>query len=52
MRLDGRVFLRSDGSLHVDRAVFGDAGIYVCTAINVAGTANITVSVEVHGKMV
>lgn len=49
MRLDRRVFLRSDGSLHVDRAVPGDAGIYVCTAINVAGSVNITISVDVHG---
>ncbi|XP_056628956.1 hemicentin-1 isoform X2 [Triplophysa dalaica] len=46
--LDRRVFLRSDGSLHVDRAVPGDAGIYVCTAINVAGSVNITISVDVH----
>lgn len=49
MRGGGRVFLRSDGSLHVDRAESDDAGTYVCTAINVAGSANITVTVEVHG---
>lgn len=49
MRVGGRVFLRSDGSLHVDRAESDDAGTYVCTAINVAGSANITVTVEVHG---
>uniref|UniRef100_A0A8C1UL37 Hemicentin 2 n=1 Tax=Cyprinus carpio TaxID=7962 RepID=A0A8C1UL37_CYPCA len=48
VRVGGRVFLRSDGSLHVDRAGAGDAGTYVCTAINVAGSANITVTVEVH----
>ncbi|XP_016112004.1 hemicentin-1 [Sinocyclocheilus grahami] len=48
VRVGGRVFLRSDGSLHVDRAGAGDAGTYVCTAINVAGSANITVTVELH----
>ncbi|XP_001920501.5 hemicentin-1 [Danio rerio] len=48
VRVGGRVFLRSDGSLHVDRAVPEDAGTYVCTAVNVAGSANITVTVEVH----
>jgi len=48
VRVGGRVFLRSDGSLHVDRTVPDDAGTYVCTAINVAGSANITVTVEVQ----
>ncbi|XP_051950032.1 hemicentin-1 [Xyrauchen texanus] len=48
VRMGGRIFLRSDGSLHVDRAVPEDAGTYVCTAINVAGSANITVKVEIH----
>ncbi|XP_073692711.1 hemicentin-1 [Garra rufa] len=48
VRVGGRVFLRSDGSLHVDRAGADDAGTYVCTAINVAGSANITVTVEIH----
>ncbi|RXN18375.1 hemicentin-2 isoform X1 [Labeo rohita] len=48
VRVGGRVFLRSDGSLHVDRAGADDAGTYVCTAINVAGSANITITVEIH----
>lgn len=46
------MFLRSDGSLHIEKAVPEDAGMYVCTAVNVAGSTNITVSVEVHGKRV
>lgn len=47
---NGRVFLRSDGSLHIEKTVPEDAGNYVCTAVNVAGSMNITVSLEVHGK--
>ncbi|XP_075903122.1 hemicentin-1 [Nelusetta ayraudi] len=45
---NGRVFLRSDGSLHIEKTVPEDAGKYVCTAVNVAGSMNITVSLEVH----
>ncbi|XP_054466068.1 hemicentin-1 [Anoplopoma fimbria] len=48
VQLNGRMFLRSDGSLYIERAVPGDAGTYVCTAVNVAGTMNITVSLEVQ----
>lgn len=50
LQLNGRMFLRSDGSLYIERAVPEDAGTYVCTAVNVAGSMNITVSLEVHGK--
>lgn len=42
--------MRSDGSLHIEKTLHDDAGKYVCTAVNVAGSANITVSLEVHGK--
>ncbi|XP_029915084.1 hemicentin-1 [Myripristis murdjan] len=45
---NSRTFLRSDGSLYIERTVPEDAGTYVCTAVNVAGTTNITVSLEVH----
>ncbi|KAM6944598.1 hemicentin-1 [Lycodopsis pacificus] len=48
VQLNGRMFLRSDGSLYIERAVPRDAGTYVCTAVNVAGSMNITVSLEVH----
>uniref|UniRef100_A0AAQ6I864 Ig-like domain-containing protein n=1 Tax=Anabas testudineus TaxID=64144 RepID=A0AAQ6I864_ANATE len=48
VRLNGRVFLRSDGSLNIEKAIPEDTGTYVCTAVNVAGSTNITVSVEVH----
>ncbi|XP_071783895.2 hemicentin-1 [Centroberyx gerrardi] len=48
VQLNGRTFLRSDGSLYIERAAPKDAGTYVCTAVNVAGTMNITVSLEVH----
>ncbi|XP_059193550.1 hemicentin-1 [Centropristis striata] len=48
VHLNGRMFLRSDGSLYIERAVPEDAGTYVCTAVNVAGSMNITVSLEVH----
>lgn len=34
----------------MDRAVAEDAGTYVCTAVNIAGSKNVTVSVEIHGK--
>uniref|UniRef100_A0A3P8SNR4 Uncharacterized protein n=1 Tax=Amphiprion percula TaxID=161767 RepID=A0A3P8SNR4_AMPPE len=43
-----RMFLRSDGSLYIERTVPEDSGTYVCTAVNVAGSMNITVSLEVH----
>ncbi|XP_037392153.1 hemicentin-2 isoform X1 [Pygocentrus nattereri] len=44
----GRAFLRSDGSLHMDRATLEDAGKYVCTAVNVAGTASLSVILHIH----
>ncbi|KAM4616042.1 hemicentin-1 [Polymixia lowei] len=44
----GRTFLRSDGSLYIERVIPEDTGTYVCTAVNVAGTMNITVSLKVH----
>lgn len=50
IQLNGRVFLRSDGSLYFEKAIAEDAGTYVCTAVNVAGSANITVSLEIHGE--
>uniref|UniRef100_A0A8D2ZR19 Hemicentin-1 n=1 Tax=Scophthalmus maximus TaxID=52904 RepID=A0A8D2ZR19_SCOMX len=46
--LNGRMFLRSDGSLYIERTVPEDAGTYVCTAVNVAGSVNITVTLEVQ----
>uniref|UniRef100_A0A3B4XL25 Hemicentin-1-like n=1 Tax=Seriola lalandi dorsalis TaxID=1841481 RepID=A0A3B4XL25_SERLL len=46
--LNGRMFLRSDGSLYIERTIPEDAGTYVCTAVNVAGSMNITVTLEVH----
>ncbi|XP_077377558.1 hemicentin-1 [Festucalex cinctus] len=48
VQLNGRIFVRSDGSLHIERVVPEDAGEFVCTAVNVAGSMNITVSLEVH----
>lgn len=48
--LNGRMFSRSDGSLYIERTVAEDTGIYVCTAVNVAGSTHITVNVEVHGR--
>ncbi|XP_023814399.1 hemicentin-1 [Oryzias latipes] len=45
---DRRRFLRSDGSLYIEKAIPQDAGTYICTAENVAGSANITVSLEVQ----
>ena len=45
-----RTFLRSDGSLNIERARPEDAGVYVCSAVNVAGSMNISVSLEVHGE--
>ncbi|XP_014015728.2 hemicentin-1 [Salmo salar] len=48
LQLSGRKFLRSDGSLYIERALPEDAGMYVCTAVNVAGSVNTSVSLEVH----
>ncbi|KAA8592798.1 hypothetical protein FQN60_018253 [Etheostoma spectabile] len=48
VQLNRRMFLRSDGSVYIERAIPEDAGTYVCTAVNVAGSMNITVSLEVH----
>nr|XP_015827628.2 hemicentin-1 [Nothobranchius furzeri] len=48
VQLSGRTFLRSDGSLYIERATIEDTGTYVCTAVNVAGSTNITVSVEIQ----
>lgn len=50
VQLNGRIFMRSDGSLSVEKATQEDAGTYVCTAMNLAGSANITVDLEVQGK--
>lgn len=44
------MFLRSDGSLYIQKAIPQDAGTYVCTAENVAGSANVSVSLEVQGR--
>ncbi|KAJ7994163.1 hypothetical protein DPEC_G00263060 [Dallia pectoralis] len=48
LKLSGRMFRKSDGSLHIARALPEDAGTYVCTAVNIAGSVNISVSLEVH----
>ncbi|XP_019908484.3 hemicentin-1 isoform X2 [Esox lucius] len=48
LQLSSRVLLRSDGSLYIARALPEDAGTYVCTAVNIAGSVNISVSLEVH----
>lgn len=51
VQLSTRTFLKSDGSLHIDRVIPEDAGTYVCTAINVMGSANLSVTLDVHGKV-
>ncbi|XP_030000348.1 hemicentin-1 [Sphaeramia orbicularis] len=48
VQLNGRMFVRSDGSLYIERTLPEDTGTYVCTAVNVAGSMNITVSLEIH----
>ncbi|KAJ3604124.1 hypothetical protein NHX12_028865 [Muraenolepis orangiensis] len=48
VKASARTFLRSDGSLHIQRATREDAGTYVCSAVNVAGRVNISISLEVH----
>lgn len=50
VQLNGRMFSRSDGSLHIERATPEDGGTYVCTAVNVAGSMNITITLEVQGR--
>ncbi|XP_060737332.1 hemicentin-1 isoform X1 [Tachysurus vachellii] len=42
------ISVRSDGSLHMKRAAPENAGKYKCTAVNVAGSANITVTLHIH----
>lgn len=48
--MNGRMFIRSDGSLYIERTLAEDTGTYVCTAVNVAGSTNITVNLEVQGR--
>uniref|UniRef100_A0A087YHW1 Cell adhesion molecule-related/down-regulated by oncogenes n=1 Tax=Poecilia formosa TaxID=48698 RepID=A0A087YHW1_POEFO len=48
VQVNGRMFIRSDGSLYIERTLPEDTGTYVCTAVNVAGSTNITVSLEVQ----
>ncbi|XP_032434339.1 hemicentin-1 [Xiphophorus hellerii] len=48
VQANGRMFVRSDGSLYIDRTLPEDGATYVCTAVNVAGSTNITVSLEVQ----
>nr|XP_051676343.1 hemicentin-1 isoform X2 [Oryctolagus cuniculus] len=42
------VTVRSDGSLHIERARLQDGGEYTCVASSVAGASNRTTSVVVH----
>ncbi|XP_067585037.1 hemicentin-1 isoform X1 [Pseudorca crassidens] len=42
------ITVRSDGSLHVERARLQDGGEYTCVASNVAGTISKTTTVDVH----
>ncbi|XP_058246105.1 hemicentin-1 isoform X2 [Hemibagrus wyckioides] len=42
------ISVRSDGSLHMKRAAPENAGNYQCTAVNMAGSANITVTLQIH----
>ncbi|KAG2469776.1 HMCN2 protein, partial [Polypterus senegalus] len=45
---DSRISTHSDGSLHVQRAELEDAGIFVCTAVNLAGSTDLSVIVYIH----
>ncbi|XP_055962583.1 hemicentin-1 [Sorex fumeus] len=42
------ISIRSDGSLHIERARLQDGGTYTCVASNVVGTSNRTTRVDVH----
>ncbi|XP_060787017.1 hemicentin-1 isoform X2 [Neoarius graeffei] len=42
------ISIRSDGSLHMKRAAPEHAGKYMCTAVNVAGSENVTVTLQIH----
>ncbi|KAM5295479.1 hemicentin-1 isoform 1-T1 [Glossophaga mutica] len=42
------ITVRSDGSLHIERARLQDGGEYTCVASNVAGSMNKTTTVDVH----
>uniref|UniRef100_A0A8C2ZWU4 Hemicentin-1 n=1 Tax=Cyclopterus lumpus TaxID=8103 RepID=A0A8C2ZWU4_CYCLU len=43
-----RVYLRRDGSLHIERVRLDDAGDYTCLAENVIGATNHTTTVNVY----
>ncbi|KAM9476100.1 hemicentin-1 isoform 3-T3 [Clarias gariepinus] len=45
---DERISVSSDGSLHMKRAAPEHAGKYQCTAVNEAGSENVTVTLEIH----
>eukprot|EP00079_Xenopus_tropicalis_P024320 XP_012816895.1 PREDICTED: hemicentin-1 [Xenopus tropicalis] len=40
--------IRADGSLHLERVLLKDGGDYLCTAKNVAGTADRITTINVH----
>ncbi|KAK6480953.1 hemicentin-1-like [Huso huso] len=45
--VSSRVSLQSDGSLYIDKVSQEDAGIFVCMAVNLAGSANVSITVSI-----
>ncbi|KAK1155520.1 hemicentin-1-like [Acipenser oxyrinchus oxyrinchus] len=45
--VSSRVSLQSDGSLYIAKVSQEDAGIFVCRAVNLAGSANVSITVSI-----
>ncbi|MGH0143069.1 UNVERIFIED_CONTAM: hypothetical protein FKN15_022424 [Acipenser sinensis] len=45
--VSSRVSLQSDGSLYIDKVSQEDAGIFICRAVNLVGSANVSITVSI-----
>ncbi|XP_041098662.1 hemicentin-1 isoform X2 [Polyodon spathula] len=45
--VSARISLQSDGSLYIDKVSQEDTGIFVCRAVNLAGSASVSITVSI-----